>query len=94
MGVDSIKLTTFTLGNKAPTIASIKTDPSSPDDEIEMEWDLSFVPHDLEDLTQQEAQGKVNPKIVLSIRVGKGPIAVGMPILLEDISFKGKLWIK
>ncbi|KAJ9121636.1 hypothetical protein QFC22_002256 [Naganishia vaughanmartiniae] len=93
-GLDSIRMTTFTLGNKAPRIDSIRTYPKTPDDEIIMEWALSFTPNDLEDLTPREARSKVNPKIALSVRIGKGFVGAGLPILLEDISFVGHLRIK
>lgn len=59
-----------------------------------MDWKLSFIPNDVLDLTAREAQQKVNPKIVLTIRVGKGMIGAGMPVLLEDIAFSGHLRIK
>ncbi len=87
-------MTTFTLGNRAPRIHSIRTYPNTPDDEIVMEWALGFTPNDLEDLTPKQAAHRVNPKIVLNIRVGKGMVGVGMPILLEDIGFVGHLRIK
>jgi Ca2+-dependent lipid-binding protein len=93
-GLDSIRMTTFTLGNKAPKIDSVRTYPKTPDDEVIMEWALSFTPNDLEDLTPKEARNKVNPKIALNIRIGKGVVGAGLPILLEDISFTGKLRIK
>lgn len=35
-----------------------------------MEWAISFTPNDLQDLTYAEAARKVNPKIVLNIRIG------------------------
>lgn len=59
-----------------------------------MDWKFSFIPNDVLDLTAREAQQKVNPKIVLTIRVGKGMIGAGMPVLLEDIAFSGLLRIK
>lgn len=59
-----------------------------------MDWALSFTPNDLEDVTPRQAANRVNPKIVLEIRVGKGMISTGMPILLEDINFSGKMRIK
>jgi Ca2+-dependent lipid-binding protein len=37
---------------------------------------------------------RVNPKIVLSVRLGKGLATAAMPILLEDLSFSGQLRIK
>jgi len=83
--VESMKLTTFTLGNKSPRIDSIRTYPMTPDDEVIMEWSLSFTPNDLEDLTPRQARGKVNPKVVLSIKLGKGIVGGSIPVLLEDI---------
>jgi Ca2+-dependent lipid-binding protein len=82
-----MKLTTFTLGNKAPRIDSIRTYPMTPDDEVIMEWSLSFTPNDLEDLTPRQAKLKVNPKVVLSIKLGKGFIGGSIPVLLEDIRY-------
>lgn len=56
-----------------------------------MDWGLSFTPNDLMDITPKEALDRVNPKIVLKIRLGKGFIAKDMPILLEDMSFTGRM---
>jgi hypothetical protein len=43
------------------------------------------------DITKRQALAQVNPKIVLSIRVGKGMVSKALPILLEDINFTGKM---
>lgn len=56
-----------------------------------MDWALSFTPNDLEDTTPRQAAKQVNPKIVLTIRVGKGAVSKGLPVLLEDVSFSGKM---
>lgn len=56
-----------------------------------MDWALSFTPNDLQDITPRQAAKRVNPKIVLSIRVGKGPVSKSLPILLEDMSFTGRM---
>jgi Ca2+-dependent lipid-binding protein len=45
-------------------------------------------------LTPKQVAVKVNPKIVLSVRVGKGLATAAMPILLEDISFSGLMRIR
>jgi Ca2+-dependent lipid-binding protein len=63
----------------------------SPDDIVIMDWALSFTPNDLQDITPRQAANQVNPKIVLAIRVGKGVISTALPILLEDMSFTGKM---
>ena len=59
-----------------------------------MDWSVSFTPNDLLDITQRELQSKVNPKIVLTIRVGKGFVGAGMPVLLEDLAFSGTMRLK
>ncbi|KAL0950758.1 hypothetical protein HGRIS_007526 [Hohenbuehelia grisea] len=92
--LDSIRLTTFTLGTKAPRIDKVRTFPKTPDDIIMMDWGISFTPNDISDLTPRQAEKKVNPKIVLQIRVGKGLATAGMPILLEDISLSGLMRIR
>ncbi|CAG8454346.1 2027_t:CDS:10 [Ambispora leptoticha] len=92
--LDSIRLSTFTLGTKPPHIESIKSYPKTEDDIVMMDWKLAFEPNDLANMTKLQLRNKVNPKIVLSIRVGRGVVGAEIPILLEDISFSGKLRIK
>ena len=92
--LDSIRLSTFTLGTKAPRIDKVRTFPRTADDIIMMDWGLSFTPNDVSDITPREAAHKVNPKIVLNIRVGKGLATAAMPILLEDMSFSGLMRIR
>jgi Ca2+-dependent lipid-binding protein len=59
-----------------------------------MDWALSFTPTDVSDITPIQAKSRVNPKIILEIRVGKGVVSTGMPVLLEDICFSGRMRIK
>ncbi|ORY88542.1 C2 domain-containing protein [Syncephalastrum racemosum] len=92
--LDSIRLSTFTLGTKPFKIEGIKTYPRTEPNVVCMDWKVSFVPNDLLDLTHRDLQSKVNPKIVLTIRVGKGMIGAGMPVLLEDLAFSGNLRLK
>jgi Ca2+-dependent lipid-binding protein len=92
--LDSLRLTTFTLGTKAPRIDKVRTFPKTADDVVMMDWGISFTPNDISDLTPRQAATKVNPKIVLSVRVGKGLATAAMPILLEDLSFTGLLRIR
>jgi Ca2+-dependent lipid-binding protein len=91
--LDSIALTTFSLGNKAPHIDHVKTDPSTDEETVEMQWAVSFTPNDVTDMTYRQAARKENPKIILEIRIGKG-VTAKMPILLEDITFKGVMNIR
>ena len=92
--LDSLRLSTFTLGTKAPRIDKVKTYPRTEDDVVVMEWWLSFTPNDTSELTERQKLNKVNPKIILSVRVGKGLASAAMPILLEDMSFSGHLKIR
>lgn len=92
--LDSLRLTTFTLGTKAPRIDRVHTFPRTEDDIVMMDWGISFTPTDVSDMTPKQAAGKVNPKIVLSVRVGKGIATAAMPILVEDITFSGLMRIR
>ncbi|KAI8376305.1 C2 domain-containing protein [Radiomyces spectabilis] len=92
--LDSIRLSAFTLGTKAPIVESIKTYPKTEPNVVCMDWKVSFIPNDVLDLTHRDLQSKVNPKIVLTIRVGKGMIGAGMPVLLEDLAFSGTMRLR
>lgn len=92
--LDSLRLTEFTLGTKAPRIDRVRTFPRTADDIVMMDWGISFTPNDVSDMTPRQAASKVNPKIVLSVRVGKGLATAAMPILLEDITFSGSMRIR
>ncbi|KAI3622799.1 transmembrane protein [Moniliophthora roreri] len=84
----------FTLGTKAPRIDRVWTFERTDDDIVMMDWALNFTPNEVGDLTQKQLATKVNPKIVLSVRVGKGLATAGMPILLEDITFSGRIRVR
>jgi len=92
--LDSLSLATFTLGNKAPRIDKVRTFPKTEEDIVMMDWGISFTPNDISDLTPRQAASKVNPKITLSIRVGKGLATAAMPVLVEDITFSGLMRIR
>ncbi|KAF7310594.1 hypothetical protein HMN09_00602200 [Mycena chlorophos] len=92
--LDSLRLTQFTLGTKAPRIDKVRTFPKTPDDVVMMDWGISFTPNDVADLTPRQVANKVNPKIVLSVRLGKGLATASMPILVEDITFSGLMRIR
>ncbi|KAJ2761951.1 Tricalbin-2, partial [Coemansia sp. BCRC 34490] len=93
--VDSVRLTTFTLGTKAPRIDGVRTYSELEDrNQIVMDWHASFTPNDLTDVPAVLRENRVNPKVVLTVRVGKGFIGAGMPILVEDMVFRGKMQVK
>ncbi|CAO1613293.1 unnamed protein product [Sympodiomycopsis kandeliae] len=91
---DSLRLTTFTLGTKAPKVDFVRTIPTKTEEEICMDWKFSFTPNDTMDLTVRQAAAKINPKIVLTIRIGRGFVGAGLPILVEDISFVGHVRLR
>ena len=93
-GIDAIRLSTFTLGTKAPRIEKVRTWPRTEEDIVIMDWAFSFTPSDISDVTPREQAKKVNPKIVLNIRLGKGIVGAGMPILIEDINFSANIRIR
>ncbi|SNX87597.1 related to TCB3 - protein localized to membranes, bud-enriched [Melanopsichium pennsylvanicum] len=92
--LDSIRMTTFTLGTKAPRIDSVRTFPNTDEDIVMMDWKFNFTPSDVLDLTVKQASQKINPKIVLTVRIGKGFVGAGLPILLEDINFTGHIRVR
>lgn len=92
--LDSLRLTTFTLGTKPPVIDSVRTLADTDDDVIVMDWRFNFTPNDVRDMTVRRASNRINPKIVLTVRVGKGMVGAGLPILLENVSFGGLLRIR
>lgn len=92
--LDSLRLTQFTLGTKAPRIDRVRTFPKTADDIVMMDWEFSFTPNDTSDMTPKQVALKYNPRIVLSVRVGKGLATASMPILLEDINFSGKMRVQ
>ncbi|WBW70554.1 tricalbin, C2 domain protein (phospholipid binding) ER-plasma membrane tethering protein Tcb3 [Schizosaccharomyces osmophilus] len=92
--LDSMVLSTFTLGTKSPRIEYVRSYPKTEEDVIMMDWKVSFVPEDLSDLTGREIASRVNPKIALDIKIGKSVASAKMPVLVENISFSGHLRVK
>lgn len=93
-GIEALSLDEFTLGNKAPRVDSIKSYTRKGNDHIEMDWAFSFTPNDTDDMTKNEIKKKINPKVALGVTVGKAFILKSLPILVEDMSFTGKMNIK
>ncbi len=92
--LDSLRLSTFTLGTKPPRIEHVKTYPKSEEDIVLMDWRFSFNPNDIDDLTKRQLRNKVNPKIVLKIRIGKGVASKAISVLVEDIAFSGLMRVR
>lgn len=92
--LDSLRLKTFILGTKPPRLEHVKTYPKSEDDVVLMDWKFSFNPNDVADLTTRQLKNKINPKVVLEIRVGKGMISKGFDVIVEDFAFSGTMRVK
>lgn len=97
--LDSLRLKTFTLGNKPPRLEHVKTYPTTDPDIVLMDWKFSFTPMDTADMTARQVKDKVNPKVVLEVRLGKGVVSKGMDVIVEDfqcsalLRFKARLQI-
>lgn len=92
--LDSMRMKFFTLGTKPPRMEHVKTYPKADDDTVLMDWKFSFTPNDTADLTARQIKNKVNPKIVLEIRIGKAMISKAMDIILEDMACSGLVRVK
>ncbi|KAK0657513.1 C2 domain-containing protein [Cercophora newfieldiana] len=92
--LDSLKLRTFTLGSKPPRMEHVKTYPKAEDDVVIMDWLFSFTPNDTADMTSRQIKNKLNPKVILEIRVGKAMISKGLDIIVEDMAFTGLMRLK
>lgn len=92
--LDSLRLGTFQLGTKPPRLDHVKTYPRIEDEMVLMDWRFSFTPNDTMDLTARQLKNKINPKVVLEIRIGKGVISKSLPVIVEDFSFSGLMRVK
>jgi len=92
--LDSMRMKFFTLGTKPPRLEHVKTYPKTEDDLVLMDWKFSFTPNDTADLTAQQVKNKVNPKVVLEVRVGKAMLSKGLDIIVEDMAFSGLMRVK
>lgn len=93
-GIEALSLDEFTLGSKAPRVDGIKSYTKKGEDHIEMDWAFSFTPNDTDGMTKAEIKKKINPKVALGVTVGKAFISKSLPILVEDMSFTGRMNIK
>ena len=92
--IDSLRMKTFILGTKPPRMEHVKTYPKADDDLVLMDWKFSFTPTDTMDLTARQLKNKINPKVVLEIRVGKAMASKGLDVIVEDFAFSGLMRVK
>jgi Ca2+-dependent lipid-binding protein len=92
--LDSMRMKFFTLGSKPPRMEHVRSYPKSKDDEVIMDWRFSFTPNDTADMTKRQIKNKINPKVILEIRIGKALVSKAMDIIVEDFAFSGIARIK
>ena len=92
--LDSMRMKFFTLGTKPPRLEHVRSYPKAGDDTVLMDWKFSFTPNDVADLTARQIKNKVNPKVVLEVRVGKAMISKGLDIIVEDMACSGTMRVK
>jgi Ca2+-dependent lipid-binding protein len=92
--LDSLRMKTFILGTKPPRLEHVKTYPKAEDDIVLMDWKFSFTPNDTMDLTARQLKNKINPKVVLEVRIGKAMISKGLDVIVEDFAFSGLMRVK
>lgn len=92
--LDNLRLKTFILGTKPPRLEHVKTYPKTEPDTVIMDWKFSFTPNDTMDLTARQLKNKINPKVVLEVRVGKGVVSKGLDVIVEDMAFSGLMRVK
>lgn len=92
--LDSLRMKTFVLGTKPPRLEHVKTYPKTEVDTVIMDWKFSFTPNDTMDMTARELKDKINPKVVLEVRIGKGLVSHGLDVIVEDFAFSGLMRVK
>ncbi|KAI8337582.1 C2 domain-containing protein [Chlamydoabsidia padenii] len=91
--LDSVRLTTFTLGTKPFRVENVST-LQSDGDTVCMDWVVTFEPNDTTGMTKQQLKERVSPRVELSIRLGKGMVGAAIPVLVENMTFSGHLRVK
>lgn len=92
--LDSMRMRFFTLGSKPPRMEHVRSYPKAGDDTVLMDWRFSFTPNDTADMTEAQIANKINPKVILEIRVGKAMVSKAMDIIVEDFAFSGLMRVK
>ena len=92
--LDSLRMKTFILGTKPPRMEHVKTYVKTEEDVVLMDWKFSFNPNDTADMTSRQLKNKINPKVALEVRVGKGIVSKGLDVIVEDFAFSGIMRVK
>ncbi|KIW09267.1 uncharacterized protein PV09_00189 [Verruconis gallopava] len=92
--LEDLKLRDFTLGTKPPRMEHVKTYPKTEEDVVLQDWKFSFTPNDTADMTARQLKVKINPKIVLEVRIGKGMVSKGLDVIVQDMECTGIMRVK
>jgi Ca2+-dependent lipid-binding protein len=92
--LEDLRLRDFTLGTKPPRMEHVKTYPKTEEDVVLMDWKFSFTPNDTADMTSRQLKVKINPKIVLEVRIGKGMVSKGLDVIVQDMECTGIMRVK
>jgi Ca2+-dependent lipid-binding protein len=92
--LDSMRMRFFTLGSKPPRMEHVRSYPKADDDTVLMDWRFSFTPNDTADMTAKQIKNKINPKVILEIRIGKAMVSKAMDVIVEDFAFSGLMRVK
>lgn len=92
--LDSLRMKTFILGTKPPRLEHVKTYVKTEEDVVLMDWKFSFNPNDTADMTSRQLKNKINPKVALEVRLGKGVVSKGLDVIVEDFAFSGTMRVK
>jgi Ca2+-dependent lipid-binding protein len=92
--LDNLRMKTFVLGTKPPRLEHVKTYPKTEVDTVIMDWKFGFTPNDTMDMTARDLKDKINPKVVLEVRIGKGIVSHGLDVIVEDFAFSGLMRVK
>ncbi|CCH59453.1 hypothetical protein TBLA_0B06290 [Henningerozyma blattae CBS 6284] len=89
-GVDSMELTEFTLGSKAPSIDGIKTYTKyGGRKKFCMDLSIAFTPGDINDMTAKEISQRIEPRVVLSLKIKKGIVSKDLKVICENLNVSG-----
>lgn len=88
--IKAIWLHKFTLGIKPPRIDVVKTFQNTASDIVVMDWNVSFTPHDLSDMTAKQVKNYVNEKVVVKAKL----FGFTIPVSVSDIAFKAQTRVR
>lgn len=81
--VKAIWIDKFTLGVKPPRIEVAKTFNNTASDIVVMDWNVTFTPHDLSDMTAKQVRNYVNQKIIIKCKM----FGLTIPIAISNVAF-------